>query len=69
MKERSCDLLLPIFRDGNCVYSIPTLASSRTYCMEQVKQFNASKNTGYSVQRDSQLAAMKQQLMDATHDE
>ncbi|EKD77612.1 MAG: hypothetical protein ACD_42C00270G0003 [uncultured bacterium] len=69
LKERSCDLLLPIFRDGNCVYSIPTLASSRTYCMEQVKQFNASKNTGYSVQRDSQLAAMKQQLMDATHDE
>jgi len=63
--EKSQDLLLPIFKNGETVYLQPTLSESREYCLDQVKQFHASKGINYSVQRDQQLMALKQKLLDA----
>ncbi len=62
--ERSQDLLLPVFRQGKLINKQPTLTDSRQYCIEQVKQFHASKGVHYSVQRDPQLIALKKKLMD-----
>lgn len=59
----STDLLIPIFRNGECVSAIPTLLESREYCLNQVKQFNASKGDSYSVQREKKLLALKTKLM------
>ncbi|OGT42091.1 MAG: nicotinate phosphoribosyltransferase [Gammaproteobacteria bacterium RIFCSPHIGHO2_12_FULL_40_19] len=61
--EKSHDLLLPVFRNGVLVNAQPTLREARTYCLEQVKQFNASKGEGYLVERESRLMALKQELM------
>ena len=61
--EQSHDLLLPVFRNGVLVNAQPTLREARNYCLEQVKQFNASKGAGYSVERESRLMALKQELM------
>ena len=61
--EQSTDLLLPVFRKGVLVNAQPTLVEARDYCLEQVKQFNHSKNDGYLVERESRLMALKQQLM------
>jgi nicotinate phosphoribosyltransferase len=62
--ETSRDLLLPVFRNGVLVNAKPSLRETRNYCIEQVKQFNASKGEGYLVERDARLMALKQQLMD-----
>jgi len=62
--EKSHDLLVPIFKEGKLVYSQPTLSDRRNYCLEQVKQFHASKSMNYSVKRDPQLMALKQKLME-----
>lgn len=62
--EISLDLLLPVFRKGALVNAQPSLREIRNYCIEQVKQFNASKGEGYLVERDARLMTLKQQLMD-----
>lgn len=58
------DLLIPIFRAGKCVYSIPRLKYARQFCMQKVSEFHASKGVSYSVARDSALLQLKQKLME-----
>ncbi|MCX7126106.1 MAG: nicotinate phosphoribosyltransferase [Gammaproteobacteria bacterium] len=60
----SADLLIPIFRNGVLVQVTPTLAQSRDYCLNQVKQFNTSKGIAYSVEREKKLLALKSKLME-----
>src|SRR3990167_2050728 len=60
--EQSQDLLMPLFINGKLLNKQPTLSQKRNYCREQIKEFNASKGTGYSVQRDSHLLALKETL-------
>lgn len=58
------DLLAPIFRQGKLVYQQPKISDIRDYCMGQVKQFQSLPDTDYSVQRDKQLLALKEQIME-----
>lgn len=62
--EKSHDLLLPIFRNGVFVNAQSTLQEARNYCLEQVKQFNASKGAGYLVEKEPRLMALKQWVME-----
>ncbi|OGT44851.1 MAG: nicotinate phosphoribosyltransferase [Gammaproteobacteria bacterium RIFCSPHIGHO2_12_FULL_38_11] len=57
------DLLIPIFRKGQLLNEQPSLHEKRQYCLEQVKQFNASKGDGYSVKREERLLELKRKLM------
>lgn len=69
-KITSVDLLVPIFRDGQLIYPVPTLSESRQFCIDEVKQFHASKSTHYCVERDEALLTLKNKLIQrALHDE
>ncbi len=57
------DLLLPIFRAGQCVYRMPTLRESRLFCLQQVAQFHLLRGMKYTVERESRLALLKQTLL------
>jgi nicotinate phosphoribosyltransferase len=57
------DLLRPVFKDGKLVGNQPDISTVRSYCMGQVKEFNASKGASYIVQRDPKLLALKNELM------
>ena len=56
------DLLIPIFQEGKLVYDFPTLAESRTYCAEQVRQFERRPEKGYLYGLEPRLAELKSQL-------
>lgn len=62
--EKSQDLLIPIFKNGKLIYALPSLIEMRNYCLEHVKQFNASKGDCYSVLRDQHLLKLKEKLLD-----
>lgn len=56
------DLLVPIFRDGDCVYEFPTLAESRAYCTKQVADFDQRKEKAYIYGLEPRLTELKDQL-------
>lgn len=56
-------LLTPIYRNGTLVYISPDLVDSRSYCLQQVKEFHASKGAGYTVLRDQKLLVLKEILL------
>jgi nicotinate phosphoribosyltransferase len=57
------DLLVPIFRAGKCVYHVPSLRESRSFCLQQVAQFHLSRGMKYTVEREPRLALLKQTLL------
>lgn len=66
--EQGYDLLQPIFQRGKLVSTLPSIAESRRYCMEQVNLFHASKKINYSVTKDPKLMALREKLMASYHD-
>lgn len=61
--DQSEDLLVPIFRRGELVYSLPPLRDSQEYCKRQLKYFLNSNYQDYSVQLEPKLAALKKRLI------
>jgi nicotinate phosphoribosyltransferase len=62
------DLLIPIFRQGKLVYTVPTLAASRSRCQQEFSCFQGdirdlSNPAAYSVVFDDQLQALTAKLL------
>lgn len=57
------DLLIPIFRDGKCVYAHPGLEKSRAWCLQQMQEFTASAKMPYCVEREPKLLQLKEALL------
>lgn len=53
------DLLVPIIRAGKPVYTMPTLAESRDFCLSQAQAFHGSTEAEYLVQQDPCIQALK----------
>lgn len=58
------DLLVPIFRQGKCVYSSPTIHEIRQFCLQEVHQFNKLGVNPYPVELSSKLKEMREQLIE-----
>ena len=64
------ELLVPIFKDGDLVYSLPSLEQIRAHCAdeingmwEEVRRFNNPHN--YYVDLSEKLWSIKQKLLGA----
>ncbi len=72
--DRTEDLLVPVFRDGQRVYKHPTLSESRAYAQAQLKALPAavrqlSEPASYPVGLEKQLYDLKMQLIQAARHE
>lgn len=61
--NREEDLLLPIFKQGKFIYQIPSLVTSREFCLKNITQFTHQKTTQYPVTLDSQLKKTKNNFL------
>jgi nicotinate phosphoribosyltransferase len=57
------DLLVPIFKDGHCVYSSPTVHEIRQFCLQEVHQFNKQAVKPYPVELSAKVKAMREKLI------
>lgn len=60
----SQNLLVPIFRNGDLVYNLPSLDDIRTYCLTQQALFDQVEIESYPQGLEYQLFKIKQQLLD-----
>lgn len=58
------DLLVPIFKNGHCVYDIPPITESRKISIENVSNFKNSGKTGFALELDKKLAKVKKDLLE-----
>lgn len=62
--KNSEKLLLPIFRNGNLVYNLPTINAIRAHCLAQQALFSKVDLRDYPQGLESKLFQVKQQLLD-----
>lgn len=62
--ERSQDLLVPIFRDGKCVYDTPPLPQVREYAIDQFRTFAGLDTSRYPVGLEARLEQARERLSD-----
>lgn len=60
------DLLVPIFRQGQCMYHSPEIHDIQSFCQKQLSAFIESGVTEYPVQLEARLQAMKDNLLRKT---
>lgn len=63
-KAKYQNLLVPIFRNGDLVYNLPSLDAIRTYCLAQQALFDQVAIESYPQGLEYHLFKIKQQLLD-----
>jgi nicotinate phosphoribosyltransferase len=58
------ELLVPIFQDGKVVYDFPSLAESRTFCLQQLRLFERRLEKPYLYGLERSLALAKNKLLE-----
>lgn len=61
--DTSTDLLVPIFKKGDCIYLMPSIHEIREHAIQEVTQFTASHTNAYPMGLEKELHQMKQQLI------
>ncbi len=56
------DLLLPIFKEGNLIYSVPRLIDTKNYCQKQIKLFLA-RLSPYPISLEKNLQRLKEEII------